>query len=83
MKRNIVLSILFLLAGCSSAPEGTFQNECSDGRDNDGDELIDCDDEDCVDAGFCGYQPSDDTAEEADADVDSDIDTDTDHDGED
>lgn len=45
MPRRLVLFVAALLAGCSD-PEDSLQ-ECSDLRDNDGDELYDCSDPDC------------------------------------
>ena len=72
MGRVGILAALFV---CScTATEGAFQGECSDGKDNDGDGQVDCDDSDCSGKDGCGGQ-------EGDADTDADSDTDADGDG--
>jgi hypothetical protein len=55
--RRIVPSLLLTLAlvGCSGTQsQGESGTECSDGKDNDGDRLIDCDDDDCRGLPICG-----------------------------
>lgn len=41
------------------APVVAKETKCSDGIDNDGDKLIDCDDEDCAEAAICVRVPED------------------------
>ncbi|MBN1336283.1 MAG: hypothetical protein JXB39_10005, partial [Deltaproteobacteria bacterium] len=51
------------LASCGTHTEGTEPGDCSDGADNDGDGLFDCDDDGCAGSPDC---------EESDTDTDSD-----------
>ena len=74
----IRLAVILLLGSCT-ATEGAFQGECSDGQDNDGDGLTDCEDPDCDGLDGCVYEVED-TGLETDADTDADSDTDTDSD---
>jgi hypothetical protein len=47
--------LVALAAGCEGRTSpGEFGAECSDGKDNDGDSLIDCADPDCRGAPVCG-----------------------------
>lgn len=46
-------------------PEGATPGDCSDGEDNDGDGLTDCDDDGCAGASACDEPDSEDTGEEA------------------
>ena len=49
MKKVIFITLLaavFFLS-CSSGPEGTGTGDCADDKDNDGDGLIDCEDDGC------------------------------------
>ncbi len=66
------LLVMFFAFSCT-ASEGAFKGECSDGKDNDNDGLVDCDDSGCHGLEGC-------TSPEGDADSDSDMDTDTDTD---
>ena len=72
MRPETIIMAALLLCSCGKDPEGSFTGECADGDDNDGDDLVDCDDPDCEGDPDC--QP------EADADADADADTDTDAD---
>ena len=45
-------------------PEGATPGDCSDGEDNDGDGLIDCDDDGCSGAAACDEPEPEDTGEE-------------------
>ncbi len=75
-----VLLLLGLVA--CSLPEGRNAYDCSDGADNDGDGLFDCDDDGCSGSPDCaGGDTGPDTDADADADTDADTDTDTDADG--
>jgi hypothetical protein len=55
-----LLAVLALAAGlwCSGCSEGASARDCSDGQDNDGDGLTDCDDPDC--SPYCGDDDDDD-----------------------
>jgi hypothetical protein len=51
----LLLLTLALVGGCSDhRSQGESGTECSDGKDNDGDRLIDCDDPDCQGLPICG-----------------------------
>lgn len=60
MKKFLIsLTALALIAGLGfstayAGPTEDTQARCSDGRDNDKDGDVDCDDQDCIDGGFCG-----------------------------
>jgi uncharacterized protein YceK len=43
----LLITVLLLISGCSSAPEGTSDGDCSDSKDNDKDGFIDCEDDGC------------------------------------
>ncbi|MBN2714561.1 MAG: DUF1566 domain-containing protein [Deltaproteobacteria bacterium] len=45
-KLSIVLFSL-VVASCFSSPEGTRDGDCADAKDNDGNGLVDCEDEGC------------------------------------
>ncbi len=49
MKKVTFIALLAALFSfsCSSGPEGTGTGDCADDKDNDGDGLIDCEDEGC------------------------------------
>ena len=47
------MSLLPLLLTACSEPEGAYPDECMDKIDNDGDGLVDCQDEDCVGSSDC------------------------------
>lgn len=64
-----------LIAACDDPPERTEQ--CDNFVDDDGDQLVDCDDPDCADSAGC-LTPTD---ADADSDVDSDADADEEADG--
>ena len=53
--RLILLVLLLLLSGCSTQKsiEGATPGQCSDGADNDGDGLYDCNDPNCAGAPDC------------------------------
>jgi hypothetical protein len=68
--------LLIGLTACT-LPEGRDAYDCSDGADNDGDGLFDCDDDGCSGSPDCAGS---DTGPDADTDADSDTDTDTDTD---
>lgn len=74
---SITTTVVLMLSGiwgCSpeQTDEGTHPGECTDGADNDDDDLFDCNDPDCFGSPDCI---------EADGDSDSDVDTDVDGDG--
>jgi hypothetical protein len=49
-----ICSLCLSVSGCSDDIEvERSATECADGRDNDGDQLIDCDDPDCRARPFC------------------------------
>ncbi len=59
-----VVTAGFLVAGTSngnndgmSCPLARLSEICGNGRDDDGDGLVDCDDPDCVESLDCGYTP--------------------------
>jgi hypothetical protein len=83
--RAIMLSATLAVAsGCggqSSDPREDSAAACSDGRDNDADGFVDCDDQDCL--AFCAGADGDADADsdgDADADADGDVDGDADAD---
>ncbi len=49
MKKAIFITLLTALfsLSCSSGPEGTSTGDCADDKDNDGDGLVDCEDDGC------------------------------------
>ena len=49
MKKVIFITLLTALfsLSCSSGPEGTSTGDCADDKDNDGDGLVDCEDDGC------------------------------------
>jgi hypothetical protein len=51
--RWTVLAIALLLAACTRGPEGTESGDCEDGKDNDEDQKVDCEDEGCAVAESC------------------------------
>ncbi len=53
-----LLLILFLSTGCVTLETGTDEG-CSDGEDNDGDGLFDCEDVDCRDDADCAVDDDD------------------------
>ena len=80
--RYLSAAVLFVLAACAR-PEGAHPGECSDGKDNDGDGVADCDDRDCSGSPDCTEADTDtdsDTDSDTDADADADADTDADAD---
>jgi hypothetical protein len=58
-RRLTLLSLLAsVLLGCSGRTNlGESGSECSDGKDNDNDSLVDCQDPDCRSAPICGGRP--------------------------
>jgi hypothetical protein len=58
-RRSLVLPLLAsVVLGCSGTTgSGESGSECSDGKDNDGDSLVDCQDPDCRSAPICGGRP--------------------------
>ena len=58
-RRLILLALLASVPlGCSGHTNlGESGSECSDGKDNDGDSLVDCQDPDCRNAPICGGHP--------------------------
>jgi len=80
----LAVVVLTALWGMSCQDEGNAiarertAGECADGRDNDGDEQIDCDDSECQNYVFCTLSnPGSDSDTDTDTDSDSDSDTDT------
>ncbi len=69
MHHWIAVPFFLGLAGCivygNSAPEkgkaaeGAFAGECHNGEDDDGDDLVDCRDDDCFEASNCADHPVD------------------------
>jgi hypothetical protein len=58
--RRLILILLFASVplGCGGQTNpGELGSECSDGKDNDGDGLVDCQDPDCQSAPICGGRP--------------------------
>jgi hypothetical protein len=55
------VSLLALLLACSTPQEGLAEGDCDNGRDDDGDHNIDCEDAGCLD--FAGCQEDPDTAD--------------------
>ncbi len=52
------LLLASVLLGCGgSTNPGELGSECSDGKDNDGDGLVDCQDSDCRGTPICGGRP--------------------------
>jgi hypothetical protein len=78
MKR--LLFPAFLLLTACQQPEGYFDGECSDGSDNDGDGVTDCDDPDCNGTSECDGESDADTDADGDSDTDADADSDADAD---
>ena len=60
----LVLPAAFACFDPDRVPTGTTPSTetdpfaCEDGRDNDGDGLVDCQDPDCIQRNFCGEIPS-------------------------
>lgn len=51
----LVLALFVALSACPASQQGIEQPEsCLDGKDNDGDGLVDCDDPDCRRLAICG-----------------------------
>ncbi len=48
------LALIALAAACSSGGEGLTLKQCTDGKDNDGNGLVDCDDPGCEAYDTCG-----------------------------
>jgi hypothetical protein len=54
LRKTAGLALLCLLLGCpGSVPRLEAGSLCWDGKDNDGDQQIDCDDSDCSSSAFC------------------------------
>jgi hypothetical protein len=51
--RFIACTLLVLLAGCAVQRVGEFGDACTNGKDDDGDHLIDCNDPDCLGVEAC------------------------------
>jgi hypothetical protein len=51
--RSIACTLLVLLAGCAVQRVGEFGDACTNGKDDDGDHLIDCNDPDCLGVEAC------------------------------
>ncbi|MBN2342590.1 MAG: DUF1566 domain-containing protein [Deltaproteobacteria bacterium] len=47
MRKLALLLVIFVISACSSSPEGTRDGDCGDGKDNDKNGFIDCEDEGC------------------------------------
>jgi hypothetical protein len=47
---------MILVAACGRGPEGIEEGDCADGEDNDGDALVDCEDDGCRDDARCVAQ---------------------------
>ena len=69
--RSSLAGLMLMLASCGGGadPEGSVPGGCTDGADNDGNSLFDCDDPSCFAAPACD-----------DVDTDTDTDTDTEQD---
>jgi len=55
-KLSVLSALLFLALSCSRGPEGTEAGDCADGADNDGNGLIDCEENGCSSDPFCAEQ---------------------------
>lgn len=53
MPRKLCLALCALAVGCVPGPEGTQPADCQDGRDQDSDNLVDCEDQGCAAAPHC------------------------------
>ena len=71
-------AVLLLLSACPAKEEpdaedprveGTEAGDCSDGADNDGDRLYDCDDPDCAGAPVCNGEGGDATTDNGGGDA--------------
>jgi len=77
----LALVLPTLLAAACGSPEGSFPDECSDGKDNDNDGAVDCNDPDCSGKAECSEGDTDtDTDADSDTDADADADADADSD---
>ncbi len=77
-------TLALLLPACEGGgAEGSIDGECSDGIDNDGDSIIDCEDPDCYSSADCGATDDDDAATDDDDAGDDDDDDDEDEDDDD
>ncbi|MDD5309686.1 MAG: hypothetical protein PHU25_20400 [Deltaproteobacteria bacterium] len=63
--RSCVLCALLLPLGCAPKPEGSAEGECADGRDNDRNGLVDCEEAACAGVLSCEEQAA--KAREAEA----------------
>lgn len=80
MNTRLLLLLSGLLIACEEKDrvEGTEPGDCTDGADNDGDGLFDCDDDGCTGSPDCSDEDTEDVSDSDDGD-DSDT-TDTDDD---
>jgi hypothetical protein len=51
--RSCVWCAMLLALGCAPSPEGSAEGECADGRDNDGNGRVDCEEAACAKAPVC------------------------------
>ena len=66
----LVISLAFFAESCdTNRDEGHTPGECSDGADNDGDSLFDCEDPDCASASDCLEGDDDDSGGSDDDDA--------------
>lgn len=73
----LLIALSLMLSTPALAQESETEGGCSDGVDNDGDELIDCwDTEDCADDEYCAAETECDDEVDNDADGQTDCDDD-------
>ena len=56
MPKILCLVIGALALSCAVGPEGKAPSDCADGEDQDGDGLVDCEDDGCAKAENCARQ---------------------------